>query len=85
MAPVATAIQAMRKVALINAATIVAEVGDFSRIAIRRNDQPAVPGARARLCQIVDAAAVGQKTEAVLCGGHPGPCVKPCIACLSSA
>jgi transposase len=31
MAPVATAIQAMRGVALINAVTIVAEVGDFSR------------------------------------------------------
>src|SRR3981189_2237668 len=31
MAPVATAIQAMRGVSLINAVTIVAEVGDFSR------------------------------------------------------
>jgi transposase len=31
MAAVATAIQAMRGVALINAVTIVAEVGDFSR------------------------------------------------------
>ena len=31
MAPVAAAIQAMRGVALINAVTIVAEVGDFSR------------------------------------------------------
>jgi hypothetical protein len=31
MAPVATAIQAMRGVALINAVTIVAEVRDFSR------------------------------------------------------
>ena len=31
MAPVATAIQAMRGVALINAVTIVAEVGDFAR------------------------------------------------------
>jgi transposase len=31
MAPVATAIQAMRGVALIDAVTIVAEVGDFSR------------------------------------------------------
>jgi len=31
MAPVATAIQAMRGIALINAVTIVAEVGDFSR------------------------------------------------------
>jgi transposase len=31
MAPVATAIQAMRGVAMINAVTIVAEVGDFSR------------------------------------------------------
>jgi transposase len=31
MAPVATAIQAMRGVALVNAVTIVAEVGDFSR------------------------------------------------------
>jgi transposase len=31
MAPVATAIQAMPGVALINAVTIVAEVGDFSR------------------------------------------------------
>jgi transposase len=29
--PVATAIQAMRGIALINAVTIVAEVGDFSR------------------------------------------------------
>jgi Transposase IS116/IS110/IS902 family len=32
MAPVATAIQAMRGAALINAVTIVAEVGDFARI-----------------------------------------------------
>jgi transposase len=31
MAPVATAIQAMRGVALINAVTVVAEVGDFAR------------------------------------------------------
>jgi transposase len=31
MAPVATVIQAMRGVALINAVTIVAEVGDFAR------------------------------------------------------
>jgi transposase len=31
MAPIATAIQAMGGVALINAVTIVAEVGDFSR------------------------------------------------------
>jgi len=32
MAPVASAIQALRGVAMINAVTIVAEVGDFARL-----------------------------------------------------
>jgi transposase len=36
MAPIAAAIQAMRGVALINAVTIVAEVGDFSRFGTAR-------------------------------------------------
>ena len=40
MAPVETAIQAMRGVALINAVTIVAEVGDFARFGNTERDPP---------------------------------------------
>jgi transposase len=46
MAPVATAIQAMRGVALINAVTIVAEVGDFSRFGNPRQHHRARPTPR---------------------------------------